>query len=243
MCPSREPMQDTPRRSTRALFAPKTGGDPAATPGGAGLDMDAVGSPSTTFGFPTSAQQSRFRRGALFASGAGSAGAGTAAGAPREGTEQQATIATAYRGAARVIRRGNTAAPGGPGNCEVQERSGGARCVWCRVDGVPGTVNGGLTVLPSLQRRATHAGHCARTVERVRATAPCREVPPCADAPCAGLTLLRNSDTTHTACTRCRTDDLRPRAPAAARAQPQHDRRRTRGALNVGATHPVCGPC
>jgi hypothetical protein len=112
--------------------------------------MDTVGSPSTTFGFPTSAQQSRFRRGALFASGAGSVGAGTAAGAPPEGTEQ-ATLATAYRGAARVTRRGNAAAPGGPGNCEAQERSGGARCVWCRVDGVPGTVNGGLTVLLSMQ--------------------------------------------------------------------------------------------
>lgn len=132
-------MQETPRRSTRALFASKgdaVGSGGAATPCGdrTGLvyvDASVLGSPSTAFGFPTSAQQQhRFRRGALFnapPSGA-SGGDAVACGRGADPSEGGATLQAAFRGAARVTRRAKTVPAVSTCVPEAQERSGGARC-------------------------------------------------------------------------------------------------------------------
>ena len=127
-------MQETPRRSTRALFASKPGdGGGAATPSSGLLFLDAsvnLASPSGVHGFPTSAQQQhRFRRGALFggaAEGAASGDKGAALGA--------APLQAAFRGAARVKRHPKVATPHGC-DPDAGDRSAGPRCAAARGPG------------------------------------------------------------------------------------------------------------
>ena len=128
-------MQETPRRSTRALFASKAGdGGGAATPSSGLLFLDpavhGMASPSTAFGFPTSAQQSRFRRGALFGSASDGAAAGPGAGCGDRATESglgAAPLAAAFRGAARVKRHARVLAASHGCNPDG-DRSAGPRC-------------------------------------------------------------------------------------------------------------------